>query len=166
MKKPKPAATPEEREKAFAELPVPRALARFVVPTVLSQLAFLLLNLADAFFVGQTGDTYQVSAMTITFPVIVMMTCVTTVFATGGNATIAAVLGKGNRERAKQAAVFSLYTALALVVVYAAAIGFLQEPVFRLLGASDQSIGFCEDYLFWALIASSVPFTFNQLMAK
>ena len=156
MKKPKPAATPEEREKAFATLPVPRALARFVVPTVLSQLAFLLLNLADAFFVGQTGDTYQVSAMTITFPVIMMMTCVTTVFATGGNATIVAALGKG----------FSLHTALALVVVYAAAIGFLQEPVFRLLGASDQSIGFCEDYLFWALIASSVPFTFNQLMAK
>ena len=86
MKKPKPAATPEEREKAFATLPVPRALARFVVPTVLSQLAFLLLNLADAFFVGRTGDMYQVSAMTITFPVIMMMNCVTTIFAAGGNA--------------------------------------------------------------------------------
>lgn len=95
------------------------------MPTVLGQLAFLLLNLADAFFVGQTGDTYQVAAMTITFPVIMMMTCVTTIFATGGNATIVAALGKGNRERAKQAAVFSLYTALALVVVYAAAVGFL-----------------------------------------
>lgn len=55
MKKPKPAATPEEREKALAELPVPRALARFVVPTVFSQLAFLLLNLADAFLWAKRG---------------------------------------------------------------------------------------------------------------
>lgn len=156
----------ESREYAFTQLPVPKALATFMIPTVLSQLAFLVLNLADAFFVGRTGDTYQVSAMTITFPVIMMMNCVTTIFSTGGNAVIAGALGKGDRARAKRAAGFSLYAATAIVVVYALVVRALQEPVFRLLGASDHSIGFCQDYLFWALVASSVPFTFNQVISQ
>lgn len=155
-----------DKEQAFTRLPVPQALARFIVPTVLSQLAFLLLNLADAFFVGRTGDMYQVSAMTITFPVIMMMNCVTTIFATGGNATIAAALGGGNRPRASQAAVFSIYTAMAVVLFYSLTVGLFQQPVFRLLGASDQSIGFCKEYLFWALIGSSIPFTFNQVISQ
>ena len=38
---------------AFEKMPVPKALAKFIVPTVMSQLAFLLLNLADAFLWGE-----------------------------------------------------------------------------------------------------------------
>lgn len=148
-----------DKEYAFTNLPVPKTLARFMFPTVISQLAFLLLNLADAFFVGRTGDMYQVSAMTITFPVIMMMNCVTTIFATGGNANIAVALGVGDREQARRTAVFSLYTATGIVVVYALAVYALQKPVFRLLRARDHSIGFCEDYLFWALVGSSIPFS-------
>lgn len=156
----------EEKEYAFAHLPVPKALARFMIPTVLSQLAFLVLNLADAFFVGRTGDTYQISAMTITFPVIMMMTCVTTIFSTGGNAVIAGALGKGDRQRARKAARFSLAAAMVIVLLYAILISLFQRPVFTLLGASGRSMGFCQDYLFWALTASSIPFTFNQVISQ
>lgn len=151
---------------AFTQMSVPRALAKFMIPTVISQLAFLLLNLADAFFVGLTGDTYQVSAMTVTFPVIQMMNVVTTTFSTGGNATIAAALGTGDKEKAKKTAVFSIYTAIAIVLVYSGAVFLFREPIFRLLGASDHSIGHCMDYVFWALIASSIPFTFNQVISQ
>ena len=35
----------------FEKLSVPRALARFIIPAVVSQLASLILNLTDAFFV-------------------------------------------------------------------------------------------------------------------
>ena len=56
---------------------------------------------ADAFFVGRTGDTYQISAMTITFPVAMMMACTATIFGTGGNANIASCLGRWDKKRAK-----------------------------------------------------------------
>ena len=52
---------------AFEDLSVPKALAKFVIPSVVSQLTMLILNLTDAFFVGRTEDTFQISAMTITF---------------------------------------------------------------------------------------------------
>ena len=46
------------KEEIFINYPVPKALAKFMIPTVLSQLTFLVLNLADAFFVGRTNDGY------------------------------------------------------------------------------------------------------------
>lgn len=154
------------QEYAFIQMPVPKALAKFMIPTIISQLAFLLLNLADAFFVGLTGDTFQVSAMTITFPVIQMMNVVTTTFSTGGNATIASALGSGNKEKAKRTAVFSIYTSISIVVAYSLLVLLFREPLFRILGASDYSIEHCKDYVFWALIASSIPFTFNQVISQ
>ena len=58
----------------FENQSIPRTLAKFVIPSVVSQLTMLILNLTDAFFVGRTEDTFQISAMTITFP-IVMIRC-------------------------------------------------------------------------------------------
>ncbi len=151
---------------AFEKMPVPKALAKFIVPTVMSQLAFLLLNLADAFFVERTGDTYQISAMTITFPVAMMMACTATIFGTGGNANIASCLGMGDKERAEKFATFSVYTALMVIAVYAVIIACFQTPLLHFLGASEQSIEFCKAYLMWALMFSCVPLVFNQVISQ
>ena len=63
----KSSANALSKEEAFSKLPVPKVLAKFIIPSVISQLTFLILNLADAFFVGRTEDTYQIAAMTITY---------------------------------------------------------------------------------------------------
>ena len=47
------AQTQEEKRDAFLNLPVPRAVAKFAIPTILSQLVTLLYNLADTFFVDR-----------------------------------------------------------------------------------------------------------------
>ena len=155
-----------EKRYIFEEMPVPKALAHFMVPTVMSQLAALLLNLADAFFIGRTGDAYQVAAMTLTFPIYLCMTCVATIFSAGGNASIAASLGVGSRERAKRYAVFSLYSSLFIALLYAVGTTVFRTPMLTALGASEYSIGFCKEYLFWTILMGSVPYTFNQVIAQ
>ena len=67
------AQTLSEQKEAFTKYSVPRVLLKFILPAALSQLTFLILNLADAFFVGRTGDTFQISAMTITFPIVMIL---------------------------------------------------------------------------------------------
>lgn len=62
--------TPFAQKEAFTKYSVPRVLLKFILPAALSQLTFLILNLADAFFVGRTQDTFRISAMTITFPIV------------------------------------------------------------------------------------------------
>jgi len=47
--------------KIFEETPVAKAVLKMVVPTVISQLITVVYNMADTFFIGQTGDPNQVS---------------------------------------------------------------------------------------------------------
>ena len=89
------------QQEAFTKYSIPRVLLKFILPAALSQLTFLILNLADAFFVGRTGDTYQISAMTITFPIVMILTCIGTIFGVGANANMASELGKEIRKEPK-----------------------------------------------------------------
>ena len=48
---------------------VSATIAKFAIPTILSQMVTLLYNLADTFFVGHTNDPSQVAALTLSFPI-------------------------------------------------------------------------------------------------
>lgn len=150
----------------FEDLSVPKALAKFVVPSVISQLTMLILNLTDAFFVGRTEDTFQISAMTISFPIIMMIGCIATIFGAGGNANIAAALGINDKPRAKRISVFAVYTALGVVALMIAALLIWEKPLLSLLGADDNSIGYCHGYIFWVFYCAALPLAFCQTMAQ
>lgn len=154
------------QEEVFTKYSVPRALARFIIPAAFSQLTFLILNLADAFFVGRTGDTYQISAMTITFPVVMLASCIGTVFGAGGNANMAAELGKNDREQAKAFSAFSVYTAAAAAMAVSFFLLAFKEPLLYRIGADENSIGFCKDYLFWTFHAACVPLVLSQVISQ
>lgn len=155
-----------EQERAFTEYSIPRVLLKFILPSALSQLTFLILNLADAFFVGRTGDTYQISAMTITFPVVMLISCVGTIFGAGANANMAAALGLGDRERAKHISAFSFYASAAVVVIMSLVMLAAKDSLLYLIGADSNSIGFCRDYLLWTFHTACIPLVLSQVFSQ
>lgn len=58
----------------FAQMPVGRAVAYLVVPTVLTQVISILYNLADTFFIGQLGDPVLVAAVGVCLPPMLLLT--------------------------------------------------------------------------------------------
>lgn len=154
------------QKEAFTKYSVPRVLLKFIVPAALSQLTVLILNLADAFFVGRTGDTFQISAMTITFPVLMTASCIGTVFGVGGNANVAAELGKGNRSRAKNFSVFSIYIASMVIVILSFILLAVKAPLLYCIGADKNSIGFCKDYLLWTFHVACIPLVSSQVLSQ
>lgn len=155
-----------EQEKAFTQYSVPKVLAKFILPAALSQLTFLILNLADAFFVGRTGDTFQISAMTITFPIVMILTCIGTIFGVGANANMASELGKGNRERAKNFSAFAVYAAGGIIALLSFILVAAKEPLLLMIGANEDSLGFCVDYLFWTFHMGCVPLVLSQVFSQ
>lgn len=158
--------TASVQEEAFINYSVPGVLAKFIIPAALSQLTFLILNLADAFFVGRTEDTFQISAMTITFPIVMLASCLGTIFGAGGNANMAAELGKDNREQAKIFSAFSVYTAGGLTIILSLILLAAKEPLLYMIGADDNSIVFCKDYLFWTFHIACVPLVLSQVFSQ
>ena len=47
----------------FERVPVPRAVARLVVPTIISQIVTVIYNLADTFFIGQMNEILVVRSV-------------------------------------------------------------------------------------------------------
>lgn len=158
--------TASAQEEAFTEYSVPKVLAKFIIPAALSQLTFLILNLADAFFVGRTEDTFQISAMTITFPVVMLISCMGTIFGAGGNANIATELGKGDRERAKKFSAFSIYTVCGVTMILSLILLAVKEPLLYMIGADENSVAFCKDYLFWTFHIACVPLVLSQVFSQ
>ena len=49
----------------FERMPVPAALAKMALPTIMSQLITLIYNMADTWFIGRTNNPYMVAASSL-----------------------------------------------------------------------------------------------------
>ncbi len=52
----------ENKIDLFERIPIPKAVARLAIPTILSSLVMVLYNLADTYFVGMLNDPVQNAA--------------------------------------------------------------------------------------------------------
>ena len=49
----------------FEKTSVPKAVALMAIPTIVTMLVVVIYNMADTFFIGQTGDAMQVAAVSL-----------------------------------------------------------------------------------------------------
>lgn len=142
----------------FQGLSAPRAIAKFAIPTILSQLVTLLYNLADTFFVGHTNDPSQVAALTLSFSLFMSLTMVGNLFGIGANSFISRCLGQGDRAKASQASTFAFVGALVSVLVLIATLAIFMDPVLTIIGAvTPEAFRATKDYLTWTVLYCGVP---------
>ena len=104
--------------------------------------------------------------MTVTLPLVMTMTVIATIFGAGGNANVAASLGTKNPKRAKTFSVFAIYTAITVIAVISLIIFLFEKQLLGILGADENSYGFCQGYVLWVLHVACVPMVFSQVMAQ
>lgn len=143
-----------DNTQVFENYKVPKAVAAMAVPSMLGMLINIVYNLADTFFVGQTGDSNQVAAVSISMPLFLLFMAVGNLFGVGGCAFISRSLGEGKKDRVKQISSFCIYTSIAVGIVLGVIYLIFKEPLLYLVGASENTIGFAVDYLKWVAIGS------------
>lgn len=78
-------------ERIFAAYPVPKVLLTMTLPTVISQIIYVIYNMADTWFAGLTGDANTVAAVSLCLPVYNLMTGLSNLFGISG----ASAMGPG-----------------------------------------------------------------------
>lgn len=154
-----------ENTELFESAPVSRAMAKLIVPTVLSQLVTVAYNMADTFFIGQTGDPNQVAATNLCLPLFIFLGAISNIFGIGGSSLIARCLGMDRRDKARNTAAFCLWTALTVALCYGLLLNMLRGPLLDLLGADEYTLSHCNDYLFWTVTIGAVPTVAASLFA-
>ena len=140
----------------FKNAPIPKAVLTNVIPSIVSMIMVLVYNLADTFFIGQTGNPYMVAAVSVATPIFLLFMAIGMLFGIGGTSLISRLLGEGKKERAENVSSFCFWTGLGIGILGMILIWVGIDPICRLIGTSSETIGYAREYL--NVVALGVPF--------
>lgn len=150
----------------FESKPVPSALAKMAIPTVVSQLITLIYNIADTWFIGQTNNPYMVAASSLVLTIFLMTTAISNLFGVGGGSLVVRLLGRKDEAEAKKVASLSLVMAAGVSLTFSVLCLIFMNPLLRLLGASDNTIGYARQYLMLVVVIGGLPTVLANTMSS
>ncbi|MFH1690291.1 MAG: MATE family efflux transporter [Candidatus Eisenbacteria bacterium] len=113
---------------------------------ILGMVGIHLFHLVDTFFVGRLG-TQELAAMSFTFPVVFVIQGMSLGLGMGASAVISRAIGEGDWGRVRRLTTDSLALAF-LIVAFLIVVGlFTIDPVFRLMGATDEVMPLIRSYM-------------------
>lgn len=148
----------------FEEMPVPKAVMKLSVPTMISCLVMVLYNLADTYFVGILNDPVQNAAVTLAAPVLLAFNAVNNLFGVGGSSMMSRALGAKELETVRRSSAFSFYCALFSGVLFAVCCTIFRGPLLAVLGTDAQNLSDTAAYLFWTVECGAAPAILNVVL--
>lgn len=149
----------------FEQMPVPKAVMKLAVPTVLSSLVMVIYNLADTYFVGMMNNPVQNAAVTLAAPVLLAFNAVNNLFGVGSSSMMSRALGRKDYETVRQSSAFGFYCALFFGFLLSFACTVFHQPLLTLLGADTNTAQATAEYLKWTVSFGAAPAILNVVMA-
>ncbi|MBQ9908591.1 MAG: MATE family efflux transporter, partial [Treponema sp.] len=133
----------------FEKDPIPRAVFKLAIPTVLSMIVAVFYNMVDTFFVGRTGDPNQVAAVSVVTPVFLFFMAAGNIFGMGGSSFLSRALGEKQYDKVKKISSFCLYAGILTGVLGAILMLAFMTQILNAVGTSENTFGFAKSYLSW-----------------
>ncbi len=154
------------REKEiYADMPVPKAVATMIIPTIISQIVTVIYNLADTWYVGLTENAAAVAAISLCLPVYNIMTAIANLFGIGGSSVITRAVGEQHHHRARRAFVLSVRGAFIMALGYSLLLGVVARPFLLLIGGDQNSIDLAVQYTLITMVIGGVPTVLSAVLA-
>lgn len=138
----------QQSEKLGKE-PLRKLFFTMAIPSVLAQLINVLYNIVDRIYIGHIKDigSLALTGEGVTFPIIMVVSAFSAFAGQGGAPLASILLGAKDQEKAEK--VLGSSTALLLVFSISLTLIFqiLKTPLLYAFGASDNVIGFAQDYI-------------------
>ena len=150
----------------FEHCPVPKAIFKLALPTVIGQIILVVYNMADTFFIGLTGSDAMITAVTVCMPAFMFLSAISNLFGVGGASVISRALGKHSPERARHTAAFALWGCIAVTLLYSLAAYLMRDTFINLLGGSDPTVhAYAVEYLVCTVVLGGFCTAMNTLLA-
>ena len=157
----------DARIRILAEEKPAKAVVKLGVPLIAGMCIMVLYNLVDTYFIGLLHDDYQLAAVNLAYPVMMVMIALSNMVGTGAGSLIARSLGAGDRTKADHTLTSAfLLTVVNSAIVAAAGMALLPQIVGG-LGAQENTFGFTQSYVRVLLLGSLLVmgnYTFGQLL--
>lgn len=118
---------------------VPKAILKLAIPTVLSTIVSLIYNLTDTYFIGLLDDPIQLGAVSLAFPVFMVIQAIGNIFGNGAPSYISRCLGAQREKEARRTSAVSVYVSVGVTLVMTLLCMLFMEPILHILGASQDT---------------------------
>lgn len=149
----------------FEQMPIPQAVMRLAVPTIISSLVMVIYNLADTYFVGMLSDPIQNAAVTLAAPVLLAFNAVNNLFGVGSSSMMSRALGRKDYDTVYRSSAFGFYCALMSGALFSLLVTVFHTPLLEILGADSQTRAATGAYMKWTVSFGAVPAILNVVMA-
>lgn len=133
-------------EHEFGTTPIKKLFVRCTVPAMVGMAFSAFYSITDGIFVGHFIGQEALAAVNLVMPLIMIITALADMVATGSSVRISILLGDGNRKEASR--VFSVCLSfITIASVFLGLIGFfLAKPLIQLMGADGTTAGYATGY--------------------
>ena len=122
-------------------------ILKFAVPTIAMSVFMSFYTMVDGLFVSNLIGTSALSALNLVYPVIALVTAISTMLATGGSAAIMRKMGEGKPDEAKQDFTFLILVNV-LTGLVMCGLGYLfMGKIFGSMSLSPEVSAYCWEYL-------------------
>lgn len=149
----------------FENTPIPKAVMKLAIPTILSSLVMVIYNLADTYFVGILNDPVQNAAVTLAAPVLLAFNAVNNLFGVGSSSMLSRSLGSKEYDTAYRSSAFGFYGALFSGILFSLVCTVFKTPLLNLLGAEIDTTLATAEYMKWTVTFGAIPAILNVVLA-
>lgn len=126
--------------------PILKTILSLSIPMTWGMLSVIAFNIADTYFIGQLGIT-ELAAISLTFPVVMIFFSLALGTATAVSSVVSRSLGEDDLDRVRRYTSDGLTFGL-LIVIVSIVVGLqLIDPVFKLLGATEETLPIVRSYM-------------------
>lgn len=151
----------------FETRSISRLILQFSTPAIIAALVSATYNLVARVFVAQRFGTDGVTALTVSFPVIVVFLAVAMTIGTGATILISIHLGERNNDKAEEALGQALYLSVLTAAIFVFVGELFLEPILRFVGTSDAIMPLAKEYLsvlMWGVLPQHIAFGVNNFI--
>lgn len=127
------------------------------IPTIVIMLVLVIYNMADIYFIGQTGDPAKIAAVSICSPIFSTLSGLGTLLGSGGCTAISLALGENDKDSIHKYSAFCFIGSLAIGIICTIGLMIGLEPIAKFLGADSSTMANVLSYL--RIIALGAPIT-------
>ena len=144
-----------------------RAVVRLGVPLIAGMFIMVLYNLVDTYFIGLMHDDYQLAAVNLAYPVMMISIAISNMIGTGASSLIARSLGAGDDEKANHTLTVGFVLTVINSVIVAGIGLLLLDAIVKGLGAQENTFEYTRQYVQVILAGSLLTmgnYTLGQLL--
>lgn len=138
----------------YAQMPVRKLFRRIAFPGAVAAMVWAVCSITDGIFVGQLLGGRALAAMNLAWPVIIVLSALSDLIASGSSVRISMHLGRGDEASARRLFTWSMAIVEAISFAFLAVGLLFSEKAMLLMGADPELASMAADYMKVFAVAS------------